>query len=182
MTPRSYNSRPSPHAFFGAASRDGTPVLSGRAADSEPSHAASRRPMRLAMTLVEVLAVVVILGLLAGTLAISLSGAVGKGKREIARTGIGLIQQKVETYRIEHGSWPPDSLGLAALGDGHADPASPYFLSHDQLLDPWNTPFYLIVPGPDRHPYEIVSYGADGQPGGVGENEDLSSVRLRETP
>lgn len=137
-------------------------------------------PARRGMTLVEVLAVVVILGLLAGTLAISMSGAVGKGKREIAKTAIGLIQQKVETYRIEHGAWPGDDLGLAALGDGHADPSASYFLSRDQLLDPWGNPFYLLVPGPDGHPYEILSYGADGQPGGEGENADISSANLRE--
>ena len=134
------------------------------------------------MTLVEVLAVVVILGLLAGTLAISMSGALGKGKREIAHTAIGLIQQKVETYRIEHGTWPADDIGLAALGDGHADPTASYYLNSDQLLDPWGNPFYLIVPGPDRHPYEIVSYGADGQPGGEGEAADLTSIHLRDTP
>jgi general secretion pathway protein G len=132
------------------------------------------------MTLVEVLAVVVILGLLAGTLAISMSGAVGKGKREIARTAIGLIQQKVETYRIEHGSWPDDQLGLAALSSGHATPSDAFYLSPDQLLDPWGTPYYLLVPGPEEHPYEIISYGADAQPGGDGENADLSSINLRE--
>jgi general secretion pathway protein G len=134
------------------------------------------------MTLVEVLAVVVILGLLAGTLAISMSGAVGKGKREIAKTAIGLIQQKLETYRIEHGSWPSDDAGLGALGDGLADPSASYYLNGDQLIDPWGNPFYLLIPGPDRHPYEIISYGADGQPGGEGEDADLSSVQLRDTP
>lgn len=36
-----------------------------------------------------------------------------------------------------------------------------------------------ITPGPDGHPYEIVTYGADGQPGGEDENADLSSVALR---
>lgn len=138
--------------------------------------------IRRAMTLVEVLAVVVILGLLAGTLAVSLSGAVGKGKREIAKTGISKVQQALEAYRIEHGEWPSDDLGLEALGEGHADPTASYFLGDDQRKDPWGNLYYLIVPGPDRHPYEIVSYGADAQPGGEGEDADLSSVRLQESP
>ena len=137
---------------------------------------------RRGMTLVEVLAVVVILGLLAGTLAVSMSGALGKGKREIAKSGIASIQQKLETYRIEHGSWPETDVGLDALGDAHADPSRSYFMTRDQLIDPWGNPYYLLVPGPENYPYEIVSYGADGEPGGEGENADLSSVSLRGAP
>ena len=142
----------------------------------------SKRAFRHGMTLVEVLAVVVILGLLAGTLAVSMSGALGKGKREIAKSGIANIQQKLETYRIDHGQWPTDDIGLDALGDAHADPSKSYFLTRDQLVDPWGNRYYLLVPGPDDYPYEILSYGADGQPGGEGEDADLSSVSLRDTP
>lgn len=134
---------------------------------------------RRAMTLVEVLAVVVILGLLAGTLAVGFSGAFAKGKRELAKTAIGIIQQKLEAYRIEHDAWPSVDDGLAALSEGRAAPTSVYYLSRDQITDPWGHPFYLIIPGPAGHPYEIIAYGADAQPGGEGENADLSSIDLR---
>jgi len=136
--------------------------------------------MRRGMTLVEILMVVVILGLLASVLAVGSFGAFGKGKRELAKTGIGVIRGKLELYRMDHDQWPPAELGLAALGDGHASPTDTYYLSPDNLTDPWGHPFYLIVPGPDEHPYEIISYGADGQPGGDGENADLSSIHLRD--
>lgn len=133
------------------------------------------------MTLVEVLAVVVILGLLAGTLAIGFSGAFAKGKRELAKTGIGVIAQRVELYYQELGAYPSNEAGLAVLSDGHAEPTAVYYVGPDRLLDPWGHPYYIAVPGPDGHPYEIVSYGADGQPGGAGENADVSSLNLRET-
>lgn len=139
----------------------------------------TRTRTRRAMTLVEVLAVVVILGLLAGTLAVGFGGAFARGKRELAKTGIGIIRQKLEAYRIEHDAWPGVDLGLAALSDGHAAPTASYYMSQDQLLDPWGNPYYLIVPGPAGHPYEIVSFGPDGQPGGEAENADLSSIELR---
>ena len=129
------------------------------------------------MTLVEVLAVVVILGLLAGTLAVGFSGAFGKGKHELAKTQIGLIKGKIEAYRIEHDTWP--EAGLDAMTDGQAAPTKSYYLSPDQLLDPWGQRYELILPGPDGHPYEIVTYGADGAPGGEDENADISSVNLR---
>jgi len=139
------------------------------------------RNTRRGMTLVEVLAVVVILGLLAGTLAIGFSGAFNKGKRELAKTGVGVISQRVELYHQEHDSYPPNDIGLAVLSDGHADPAGTYYVGPDRLLDPWGNPYYIAVPGPDGHPYEIVSYGADGEVGGTDENADITSLNLRGT-
>ncbi|MFG0317805.1 MAG: type II secretion system major pseudopilin GspG [Planctomycetota bacterium JB042] len=132
-------------------------------------------------TLVETLAVLVILGLLASVLVVRFSGGVGKGKQELAKTGIGLVVQKVELYQLEHGKWPPLEVGLAALSDGQAKPTDPWYLGADQLEDPWRRPYVFVAPGPDGHPYEVVSYGRDGQPGGEGEDADVTSVRLRGT-
>lgn len=129
------------------------------------------------MTLVEVLAVVVILGLLAATLTVGFSGMFGKGKRELARTGLGIIAGKLETYRIEYGAWP-DSLDR--LTTPSASPSTAYYLSQSQLLDPWGNAYRLVVPGPDEHPYEILSLGSDGALGGEGEAQDVSSINLRD--
>jgi general secretion pathway protein G len=129
------------------------------------------------MTLVEVLAVVVILGLLAATLAIGFSGAFGKGKHELAKTGVGQIVGRLEVYYMDQSGWPDLDVGLRALAD--APPTSAYYLPADNLLDPWDRPYTYITPGPGGHPYEVVSYGADGQPGGEGESADISSVNLR---
>lgn len=134
------------------------------------------------MTLVEVLAVVVILGLLAGTLAVGFSGAFSRGKHELAKTNISIAAQRVELYQIVHDAYPSNEVGLAALTDGYASPADEYYLAPDRLLDPWGAPLMLIVPGPDEHPYEILSYGADKSPGGTGADADLSSILLRDEP
>lgn len=149
------------------------------ATSNQPADSLPQRCRCRAMTLVEVLAVVVILGLLAGTLAVGFSGAFAKGKRELAKTAIGIIQQKLEAYRIEHDRWPSVEDGLASLSEGRASPTASYYLSPDQVTDPWGHPYYLIIPGPNGHPYEIVSYGADAQPGGEAEHADLSSIDLR---
>jgi general secretion pathway protein G len=135
--------------------------------------------LRRGMTLVEVLAVVVLLGLIAATLSLGFSGAFGKGKRELARTGIGIVIGKVESYKIHTGQWPEPSLGLSVLTDGYALPNDSYYLSAQQLRDPWDTPYQFILPGPDGHPYEILSLGSDAQPGGLGEAADISSLNLR---
>ena len=67
------------------------------------------------MTLVEVLAVVVILGLIATTLTVSFRGQVGRAKRELAKTGIGVVVGAVETYALETGQLPSMDQGLEAL-------------------------------------------------------------------
>lgn len=133
------------------------------------------------MTLVEILAVVVILSLVAGTLLIGFSGSFGKAKHELAKSGIGIIAGQLEKYRLEKGSWPGNEIGLAVLTDGHATPSASYYLSPGQLMDPWKRRYLYVTPGPDGHPYEILSYGADGQPGGppTSEDADISSVNLR---
>ena len=138
------------------------------------------RYRRMGMTLVEVLAVVVILGLIAGAFAVGVTGAFGKGKHELAKAGAGQIASKIELYRMEHNAWPDMSQGLAVLSDGHATPSAAYYLSEDKLLDPWGNQYTLLVPGPNGHPFEVLSYGADAQPGGTGEDADISSVNLRE--
>ena len=131
---------------------------------------------RLGMTLVEVLAVVVILGIIATALSVGFSGTFGKAKAELAKTGIAQIVQKLELYRIEHDAWPDLSMGLAALSEGQASPSDPYFLEPNQLLDPWKRPFHFVTPGPGGRPFEVLSLGADGVPGGDGENRDISSA------
>ena len=67
------------------------------------------------MTLVEILAVVVILGLLASILVVSFSGTFGKAKRELAKTGIGEIAKRIELYRLDKGVWPTSDVGLAVI-------------------------------------------------------------------
>jgi general secretion pathway protein G len=148
-----------------------------------PAHLFSCSPAHVrapGLTLVEILAVLVILGLLAGTLVVGLSGSMAKARHELAKSGIAAIVSKLELYQIDHGSFPSLDLGLTALSTGQASPTDPCYLSPDQLKDPWNFPYAYIVPGPDGHPYEVICYGADHAPGGEGENRDVSSISLRD--
>jgi general secretion pathway protein G len=133
---------------------------------------------RFAMTLVEILAVVVILGLLAVTLTVGLAGKMGKAKHEIAKTQIGQLVGQLQTYQLEKRSLPKAGDGLAVLTTPAASPTAAYFVDTAKLTDPWGNPYQLLIPGPEGHPFEIISYGADGQPGGTDENADVSSVTM----
>lgn len=130
---------------------------------------------RRGMTLIEVLAVVVILGLLAATLTYGISGRIGKARHEIARTQIAQLMGSIEVFRLDKQRVPTSSEGLTALT---TPPDAAYYLESGKLVDPWGKPYLYIVPGPDGNPFEIQTYGADGHPGGTGENADVTSTRL----
>ena len=130
------------------------------------------------MTLVEVLAVVVILGLIATTLTLSFRGQMGRAKRELARTGIGVIVNAIEAYAIETGDLPTMEDGLAVLTrpvGGRAEP----LLKSDKLVDPWGHPYLYVTPGPVST-YQVLSYGSDGRLGGEARSDeaDLTSDDL----
>ncbi|MEM7227817.1 MAG: type II secretion system major pseudopilin GspG [Planctomycetota bacterium] len=134
---------------------------------------------RRGLTLVEILAVLVILGLISATLVIGFSSKFGAAKHELAKTSLGTVVNHLELYKVEHDLFPTNDIGIRALTDGHATPAATYYLSQDKILDPWGREFQYLTPGPDGHPFELISFGADGQPGGDGENADITSTNLR---
>lgn len=139
----------------------------------------SSQRMQRAMTLVEVLAVVVILSLIAGTLLVGFGGMFGKAKTELAKTGAAVVASKVEAYRIEKNGYPSSEAGLSVLTSPAATPSNSYYVSEDRLLDPWGRRYLYVTPGPNDEPFEVVSLGADGRQGGAGEDADVSSVRPR---
>lgn len=127
------------------------------------------------MTLVEVLAVVVILGLLAATLTVGIGAKMGKAKQEICKTQIAQIVGQLQLFSMEKRGLPTSGNGLTALT---ADPRASWYLEPAKLTDPWGAPYQYVVPGPEGQPFEVLSYGADGQPGGTGDAADVSSARL----
>ena len=133
---------------------------------------------RHGLTLVEVLAVVVILGLLAATLTYSLAGQLGTARHEIARTQIGQLAGALELFQLEHRRLPDTSTGLDAL-TGAADAS--YHVEASKLIDPWGNRYEYLVPGPQGQPFEILTFGADGQRGGTGADADISSADLGAT-
>jgi general secretion pathway protein G len=126
------------------------------------------------MTLVEILAVVVILGLLAVTLTVGIAGKMGKAKQEICKVQIAQIVNQLQLFQMERRALPATG-SLSALS---ADPRAAWYVEPAKLNDPWGAAYLFLVPGPDGQPFEVVSYGADGQPGGTGDAADVSSARL----
>jgi general secretion pathway protein G len=128
-------------------------------------------------TLLELLVVIVIIGLLAAYVGPKYFSQLGKSQVTIAKAQIEAFEKSLDTYRLDVGRYPTSEEGLAALMS--APPAvapkwnGPY-LKKGIPQDPWGHPYLYRSPG-SKAEYDIVSTGRDGQPGGTGEDADVSS-------
>ena len=128
-------------------------------------------------TLLELLVVIVIIGLLAAYVGPKYFSQLGKSQVTIAKAQIEAFEKSLDTYRLDIGRYPTSEEGLAALMS--APPAvapkwnGPY-LKKGIPQDPWGHAYQYRSPG-SKGEYEIVSLGRDGQPGGSGEDADVSS-------
>jgi len=127
-------------------------------------------------TLIELLIVMVILGILAALVGPSMFGKVGKSSQKAAKAQIALFETAMDIYRLDVGKYPTTDQGLEALRvkpDGVEKWDGPY-LPKDVPMDPWGNRYVYESPG-EHGDYDIISLGADGGPGGEGEDTDIVS-------
>ena len=128
-------------------------------------------------TLLELLVVIVIIGLLAAYVGPKYFAQLGKSEVTVAKAQIEAFEKSLDTYRLDVGRYPTTEEGLGALLG--APPAAgtrwngPY-LKKAVPLDPWGHAYQYRAPG-SKGEYDIVSMGKDGQPGGSGDNADISA-------
>ncbi len=125
-------------------------------------------------TLIELLIVMVILGLLAALVAPKMFGKTKGARQKAAKSQISMFETAIDTYRLDVGKFPTTDQGLKALRvkpEGAKKWDGPY-LPKEIPLDPWGNPYVYRSPG-EHGDYDIISYGADGTPGGEGEDMDI---------
>jgi general secretion pathway protein G len=126
-------------------------------------------------TLVELLVVMAIIALLAALVGPKLFPKLGKGKQSAAKAQIELIGQALDQLRLDVGRYPTTQEGLNALmvNPGMDNWEGPY-LKKALPPDPWGKPYNYQCPGTHGE-YDLFSYGRDGNPGGDGEDKDVTS-------
>ena len=127
-------------------------------------------------TLIELLVVMVIIGLLAALVAPRFIRQEEKAKVKAGKAQIELLGTALDTFRLDAGRYPRTQEGLEALRrkpGGLTGWDGPY-LKKKVPLDPWRKPYMYGSPG-QNGPYDIISYGADGSPGGEGDDQDINS-------
>ena len=135
------------------------------------------RNARSGFTLIEIMVVMMIIGLLMALVGPRFIRQEEKAKVKAARAQIELLGTALDTFRLDVGRYPTSQEGLAALRQRPfgVDRWDGPYLKKDVPKDPWERPYYYRSPGDAGRPYDLMSYGADGGPGGEGDNRDITS-------
>lgn len=134
-----------------------------------------QRKPNTGVTLLEVLVVVAIIAMIATLATPKLMQSFGRAKSQAAIVAIENVKTAVQLYRLDTGGLPTQADGLSAL---LAAPAAvenwqgPY-LDAEDLKDPWGRDWIYRQPG-ETDPFDLFSYGNDGQSGGTNEDSDIS--------
>jgi general secretion pathway protein G len=127
-------------------------------------------------TLVEMLVVITIIGLIMGLIGPRVLNYLSESKVKAAKIQLQSFSSALDLFYLDAGRFPSTSEGLAALVQrtpGVAAWNGPYLKGGNVPNDPWSHPYLYRSPG-ERGPYDIVSYGSDGQEGGSGVAADIS--------
>ena len=144
-------------------------------------HIDSQRKQRRArgFTLVEIMVVVVIIGILGALVVPKLLGRTGEARVTAAKTDIATMSQALKLYKLDNQRYPSTEQGLQALvAKPTSGPAANGWKDGGYMeklpKDPWGNAYQYLSPGIHGE-VDIFSLGADGQPGGTGEDADVGS-------
>ncbi len=136
-------------------------------------------------TLIEIMVVVIILGLLAGIVLPKILGREEEARSTTAKVQIKSLESALYQFKLHSGFYPTTDQGLDALIKKPETGRIPSKWQEGGYLtparipkDPWGKDYIYISPGSEGREFEIISYGADGEPGGEGKNADIESWKI----
>lgn len=136
-----------------------------------------KRQKRQGFTLVELMVVIVIIGLLATVVAINVLPSQDRAMVGKAKADISVLEQAIETYRLDNLTFPDDLQGLVAAPSGLAQPERYRQGGYVRRLpeDPWGNPYQYRRQSAHGGQFDVYSLGADGKEGGEGNDADLGN-------
>lgn len=134
-------------------------------------------------TLVELLVVITIIGLLATVVVINVLPSQDKAMQGKARADIAVLEQALETYRLDNMAFPSDQQGLEALKTPPADLAQLDRYRQGGYVrrlpqDPWGNPYQYRRNSEHGGAFDVWTFGADGKAGGEGNDADIGNWSL----
>jgi general secretion pathway protein G len=135
--------------------------------------ASTQRKRQQGFTLLEMLAVIVLLGIVATIVVRQVGGNVEKGKYGAGKAQLASLGMKIESYALDMGAPPPSLEQLVRRPANTPQWAGPYAKPSD-IKDPFGHSFGYRYPG-EHGPFDLTFYGHDGVPGGDGFNADLGN-------
>jgi general secretion pathway protein G len=128
-------------------------------------------------TLIELMVVLVIIGVLAALVVPNVLDRADDARVAAARVDVNNLMQALKLYRLDNQRYPTADQGLRALAQRpDKTPVPTSWKAYIDKLpnDPWGQPYIYLNPG-IKGEIDVMSYGADGQPGGEGKNADIGS-------
>jgi len=139
------------------------------------SNRSSRDRRQRGFSLVELIVVMVIIGMLAGLVAMRTRSYLIASKQNAVKAEIANITKALESFYADQGRYPTSEEGIEVLVEGTS--SFPDGFLNKIPTDPWKNPYEYISPGRDS-PYEVLCLGEDGEEGGEGADRDISSEDL----
>ncbi len=141
-----------------------------------------RKQRQEGFTLIEIMVVIVIIGILAALIVPKIMSRPDDARIVAAKQDIGSIMQALKLYKLDNHSYPTTEQGLDALVKKPATPPVPENWKSGGYLeklpvDPWGKPYQYLNPGLHGE-IDVFSFGADGMPGGEGNDADIGSWSL----
>ena len=137
-----------------------------------------RRPgLAPGFTLIELMVVLVIIGVLAALIVPNVLDRTDDARATAARTDVHNLMQALKLYKLDNLRFPTGEQGLQALiAKPSTQPVPPNWRPYLEKLpmDPWGHPYQYLNPGV-KGEVDVMSFGADGAPGGEGKNADIGS-------
>jgi general secretion pathway protein G len=131
-------------------------------------------------TLIEIMIVMVIIAMMAALVGPRVMGALGSSKIKATKIQIETLSASVEAFHLDTGRFPTQLEGLQALVENPETAPikswrGPYLKKNKVPADEWGNPFVYVIPSTHKMPFDIYSLGADGKPGGTGDDAELGN-------
>lgn len=125
-------------------------------------------------TLVEMLAVIVLIGIVASIVVTQVGKRMDSGKYNAGKAQLQSLGMKIETFALDAGN-PPQRLDDLVRAPGGAGMWNGPYAKESDLKDPYGHEFGYKVPGDHGDNFDLIFYGKDGRPGGDGLNKDVGN-------